>query len=82
MTKHNKIVNWIMLITGAIMVALVPIAIFVPMFASIFFFVPIEDVYTFQFLIGVFALLFGTIFVAVGLFLSPNSVVKERKEDA
>lgn len=76
MTKHNKIAKWVMLLTGAITIALVPIAIFVPIFASIFFFVPIEDVYTFHFLIGAFALLFGMTFVAVGLFMSPNSVKK------
>ena len=79
--NNKKIAKWIMLITGAITVALVPIAIFVPMFVSIFFIVSIEDVYTFQFLIGIFALLFGMIFVAVGLFMFPNSIKKEGKED-
>ena len=78
----TKLVEGIMLITGAIAVVLVPIAIFVPMFASIFFIVPIEDVYMFQFLIGMFVLLFGMIFVALGLFMSPDSVVKEGKSDA
>ena len=34
--KHNKKAKWIMLTTGAIGVALIPTAIFAPMFVSIF----------------------------------------------
>lgn len=76
--KHNKIAKWIMIITGAITIALVPIAIFVPMFV----FVHIEDVYMFQYVIGAFALLFGMIFVVFGLFLPLNANEKEGKDDA
>ena len=77
--KHNKKAKWIMLTTGAIGVALIPTAIFVPMFVSIFS--PI-DMSIFQLLIGMFALLFAMIFVASGLLLSPDSIKKEGKDDA
>ena len=77
--KHSKIPKWIMLITGAITVATVPIAIIVlPLYGVSY---PI-DVTMCQYLIGMFALLFGMIFVASGLLLSPDSIKKEGKDDA
>lgn len=67
-----------MLIAGAITVTTIPTAIFIlPLFAV---FLPI-NVSMYQHIIGMFALLFGMIFVALCLFMSPDSVVKEGKED-
>ena len=58
--------------------ATIPTAIFIlPLFA-VFLHIYVS---MYQHIIGMFALLFGTIFVALGLFMSPDLVVKEGKED-
>ena len=74
--KHNEIVERIMQITGVIGIILIPTAIFLPMFASIF--LP-NDMSMYQLLIGSFALLFAMISVALGLFTSPY-ITKEGDE--
>lgn len=76
--KHNKIAEWVMVISAAITVATVPMAIFVLPLYGVFF--PI-DVSMYQHVIGIFALLFGIIFVAVGLFMCSDSVIKKDDEN-
>lgn len=76
--KHNKKPKWIMLTTGAIGAVLISTAILVLMFEGVI--LPIEDVPTFQLLLGVFALLFGTIFASFCCFRFIY-VSKEGKED-
>lgn len=53
--KHSKKAKYTMLTTGAVGAALI---------ISVFFALSIEDVSTFQFLIGSLALLFATIFAS------------------
>lgn len=60
--KHNKKAKWIMLTTGVTGAVIISTVILVLMFEGVF--LPIEDVPTFQLLIGLFALLFGTIFAS------------------
>lgn len=61
--KHNKKAKRKMLMSGAIGALIIFAAILVLMFEGVF--LSIEDVPTFQLLIGLFALLFGTIFISL-----------------
>ena len=77
--KKARPIGKITILIGLFAVFLIPVAIFVPMFAVAFGGLPLSEMERMQTLAGLFALAFGMIFV--GFVLSAIRVLKESKKE-